>query len=249
MTKRLIYTVCIGQPRPLWQRCIASMRTYCERHGIEHRLQTEMALRVMPKHSHRSPQAVALGGLPNLEKLHGLSLLGDYSQIALVDADVWATPDAPDIFDAVNPAVDFAGCVEREMECTPAYARKLDGYAHGQYGDARFPFFNCGVEVFNASMARHLHSQTIPEFIERPEFADLIDGKGAWKWASEQTLMNVWLRSCGATLQHLRPRWNVLFGAVTMPADAAFVHFFLSSHLTSEDPEEMIRTGRGRPRV
>ena len=249
MKRRLIYTVCVGERRPLWDRCIGSMVTYCRRHGIDHRLQAQPILRIVPRDSHRSEGALRMGYLPNLEKLCGLALLGDYDQVALIDADVWAMPDAPDIFEAVTPAADYAAVIERDLPIIPAYARKLDAYARGQYGDPGFPFFNCGVEVFNASIVRHFHGQSVLEFLGRPEFADFINGKGNYRWATEQTLMNVWVRSCGASLQRLAPKWNMLFGAVPSVTGAAFVHFFLSAHLSCNDPEEMLRTGRGRARV
>jgi len=249
MRKRLIYQVAVGPQRPLWTRCLESMAVYAKRHGIDYHLQTEPILRIAPERSHRSASALKLGYLPNLEKLAALARLADYDALALIDADVYALPDAPDVFDALNRDADFAAVVEREMAITPAYARKLDAYSQGQYGHPQFPFFNCGVELFNQSMVRHLCGQTPTEFLRRPEFADFINGKGNYRWASEQTLMNVWVRSCGASLQHLAPKWNVLFGAVTAPADAAFVHFFLSAHLTSDDPQEMLRTGKGRARV
>jgi len=248
--KRLIWQVAIGPQRPLWEKCLASVATYAERHGIDYHLQREPILRIAPKQSHRSAAALKLGYLPNLEKLAGLDRLGEYDQVALFDADVWARPDAPDIFEDVVRQADYAACVEREMPIIPAYARKLDAYARGQYGEARFPFFNCGVEVFSASIQRHLHGQTAAQFLARPEFVDFIAGKGAWRWASEQTLMNVWLHACGATLQHLSWRWNGLYGMIDAQRlnEAHLVHFLLSSHLHGDDPETLLRT-HGRTRI
>lgn len=249
--KRLIYQVAIGEPRPLWERCMGSVRTYAERHGIDHFIQPEMVLKIVPKHSHRSPQAIALGGLPNLEKLAGLARFDRYDQIALIDSDVYAAPDAPSIFDAVDPACDVAGVTERSLPITAAYARKLDGYERAQFGPVLgvgLPFLQAGVLVYNRSFARFLPDGP-KAFWEQPSLERFINGEGAFRWQSEQTTLNWFLRSHGAKVQLIDPKWNMLFGATTTLAGAAFVHFFLSSHLTGDDPVEMIRTGRGRARV
>lgn len=249
--RRLIYQVAIGPIRPLWGRCLESVATYCRRHGIDHLVQREMVLKVVPKHSHRSPQAIALGGLPNLEKLAGLAHFDTYDQIALIDADVWMAPDAPNIFDEVNPAADVAGVTERSLPITTAYARKLDGYERSQFGPLHgvgLPFLQCGVMVYNRSFARFLPDGP-KAFWEQPCLERFINGEGAFRWQSEQTTLNWFLREKGAIIQLLPPKWNMLFGATTTLEGAAAVHFFLSDHLKGEDPEEMIRTGKGRARV
>lgn len=248
--KRLVWQVAVGSRRLLWDRCLESMRTYAERHGIDYHLQTEPVLRIVPKKSSRSPEAMRLGYLPIFEKFQSFALLGEYDEILVVDADVWAAPRAPNIFEAVPDGAEFAAVIERDMPITNAYARKIDAYARGQYGDGAFPFANMGVRVIRKKLRRLLVGQTPTEFIRRPEFEPYVNGEGNLRWQTEQTLLNVWVRACGAHFQPLGWKWNALFGAVVASLqEAHFVHFFLSDHLEGDDPEVLIRTGKGRARV
>lgn len=247
--RRLVYTVAVGESRPLWERCIASVQAYCQRHGIEHRVQREPILRIAPKASQRSASALKLGYLPIFEKLNAFPLLTHYAEIACLDADVYAMPDAGSIFDAVPAGAEYAAVVERDLPITAAYARKLDSYTQAQYGRSDFRFRNCGVEVLRPSLLRLWNNQSPSEFIHRPEFARYVNGEGAFRWQTEQTLKNVWLVTSGARVHDLAPCWNVLYGAVKSMQGAQLVHFFLSDHLNSDDPEEMLRTGTARARV
>jgi hypothetical protein len=245
--KRLVYQVAVGPVRPLWRTCVDAVAAYCRRHDLVHVVQTSMVLRVMPEKSCRSEGAVRLGGLPNLEKLAGLDRLGEFDQIALVDADVYPMPGAGNIFDDVRPGVGFAACIEREMPITALYSRKLDRYARGQYGDPKFPFFNCGVEVFTEAIRPALGG-SVREFLKRPEFVDLINGLGEWRWSSEQTLMNVFVRSGPVVWQALPWKWNALYGMLESIEGAQFVHFLLSEHLESQDVGTLLRTN-GRKKL
>ncbi len=58
------------------------------------------------------------GYLPIYEKENAFSYLKSYDQVAIVDADVWIRPGAPNIFDDLEPQYDFGGVVEREMPIT-----------------------------------------------------------------------------------------------------------------------------------
>jgi hypothetical protein len=80
------------------------------------------------------------------------------------------------------------------------------------------------------------------DFIQRPDFKDFVDGKGAWKWSTDQTLLNYWLRKDGVPQQHLDWRWNALYTAVKDPKQANFVHFFLKDKLPNqgENIEELM---------
>lgn len=251
--KRLLFQVAIGEPRPLWERCLASMASYCQRHGIEHRVAREPLLRIRPVKSARSENALRMGYLPNLEKLAGLDLLGSYDRVAIVDSDVWARPDAPDIFAAVPLECDLAGCPERSMPITAAYARKLDWYERGQFGPLKgvgLPFLQFGVIVYNASFRRFLPDGA-RAMITQPSLERFINGEGSWRWQTEQTTMNWFVRASGAAIAALPPWFNGLYGAL-QPGEIErchFVHFFLSDHLKGSDPEEMLRMGNARPRV
>lgn len=252
--KRLIFQVGVGPRRNLWERCIKSVAQYAASHGIEHRVLREPILRIVPKASQRSKEAVArLGYLPIYEKQNALGLLGEYDQIAVIDSDVYARPGAPNIFEEVPPECDFAAVTERSMPITEAYARKLAKYEPQQYGPLKgvgLPFFQMGIVVMNKSL-RRLCPESPKDFVQRPEFERFVNGEGAWRWQTEQTLFNWWLRSSAANVVALPWTWHGLYGAVKPGTieHCAFVHFFLSDHLTSDDPVDMLRTGNARPRV
>jgi predicted SprT family Zn-dependent metalloprotease len=65
----------------------------------------------------------------------------------------------------------------------------------------------------------------------RPEFKDFVDGKGAWKWSTDQTLLNYWVRKEQMNIQKLDWKWNALFTAVESVDAAHFIHFFLKDKL------------------
>lgn len=246
---RLVYQVCLGPRRPLWDRCIASVRAYCQRHGFTHLLQTEPVLRIVPIKSARSANALRLGYLSVFEKWNAYPLLRDYDEIALLDADVYAHPNAASIFEAVPEGFDFAAAIETTMPVTPAYAQKLRSYAQAQYGDSLRPFMNLGVQVVRPSFLRCFEGREMREFIMQPRFAKYVNGEGAYRWQTEQTLTNDWLRDCGASVFPFPWQWNALYGALRSLEGAQLVHFFLSDHLTGDDPEKMLREGNARTRV
>lgn len=73
--------------------------------------------------------------------------------------------------------------------------------------------------------------QNAREFLNRYEFKRFIDGEGAWKWSTDQTLLNWWLKKEQVDVTHLDWRWNGLFTANKSINDAHFVHFFLKDKL------------------
>jgi hypothetical protein len=90
-----------------------------------------------------------------------------------------------------------------------------------------------GVMLMNKSLLPFLDGQTPAEFLARPEFKHFIDGVGHWKWSTDQTLLNWWLRKCGAKTGGMHWEWNGLYGALTYGkiAECRFVHFFLRDYL------------------
>lgn len=246
MTEHLIYQVAVGQESKLYQFCTRSVFDYCERHDIDYMLQTVPILKINPdpKTSGRSESASKLGYLPIFEKENALQYLGEYDQVAVIDADVWIRPDAPNIFDSAKG--DFAAVVEQTMPINWRYKKKISGYAWGQYGDRHYPFLNMGVMVMNKTLLPYLEGQTPREFLMRPEFKDFVDGVGQYKWSTDQTLLNTWLKDCGADVHKLGWQWNGLYGALQADKikDAHFVHFFLSDHLENqgEDVAELVKT-------
>lgn len=195
------------------------------------------------------------GYLPIYEKENAFSFLDDYDQVAIIDADVWIRPGSPNIFDQVQPEYNFGGVVERDMPITDAYRRKIANYSKMQYStlksidwkwnESGAEFFNMGVMVLNKSILPYLRGETPEQFIKRPEFKDFVDGLGPWKWSTDQTLLNTWVRREKMKLQHLDWKWNALYKGVKDKhiKDAHFVHFFLRDHLPQrgENIQELVK--------
>jgi hypothetical protein len=254
--RRLVYQVYVGPRSELYDFCTSSVQDYCEAHGFAHIVQTEPILRIEPDPatSGRSMGASRLGYLPIFEKENSFAYLETFDQVAVIDADVWARPGAPSIFAELEPGDDFAACVERDMPLTSRYRQKIRKYSSQQYrpltdvdwrwDDDGAEFCNMGVMVFTRGLLQFLDGQTPTEFLHRGEFARFVDGLGFWKWSTDQTLLNWWLRSRRAVVRHLDWRWNALYAA-TLPGHcerAHFVHFFLRDHLPNkgENVEELV---------
>ena len=248
----LIYQVSIGDVPAFYDECIASVARYCHRHGIIHIVQTEPILKIAPLQSQRSTNANRLGYLPIYEKENALDYFDRYEKVAVIDADVYATDKAPDIF--AESVTDFAGVIEREMPLTPKYFDKIRKYSEGQYrrlddvdwkwNDNGAEFFNMGVMLMNGGIAEYLNGDTSEQFIRRPEFERFVNGDGHWRWSTDQTLLNWWVKGSGMTVKHLDWRWNALYGAVRDVTQAYFVHFFLSAKMPHKGAEipEIIRS-------
>ena len=236
--QHLIYQVCVGEVPAFYDDCISSVKRYAERHEYAHIVQTEPTLRVVPLNSQRSANALRLGYLPIMEKSGGFSYFDQYDKILILDADVFIRTLAPDIFAECN--TDFSGVIEREMPLSGRYFDKIRKYSEGQYrrlDDVNWhwtgngaEFFNMGVMLMDKSIIKYLNGETPLEFIRRPEFERFVNGEGHWKWSTDQTLLNWWVRSSGMTVKHLDWRWNALYGVVDV-SQAYFVHFFLSAKM------------------
>lgn len=245
--KRMIYQVYVGKPSKLYDTCVESVANYCKAHNIDHVVQKTPILKIKPDvfSTNRSKESYEKHGgfLPIYEKENAFDYFKDYDQIAIVDADIWIRPDSPNIFDDLDPSVDFAGVIEREMPILSWYEQKIIGYSKMQYAILHnnkadfkpnrlgFEFYNMGLMVMNKSIIKYLKGQTAHQFITRPEFKDFVDGQGAWKWSTDQTLLNYWVRKEKMKQQHLDWKWNALYTAVKDPKQAHFVHFFLKDKL------------------
>jgi hypothetical protein len=250
--KRLIYQVYTGKRSHLYDHCVKSVEEYCKQHGIDHEVQKMPILRIKPDvfSTNRSKESYEKHGgfLPIYEKENAFSYWPSYDQIAVVDADIWIRPGAPNIFDDVDSNVDFAGVVESSMPILPWYKQKILNYSRMQYGSLRldwhpapdketgFPFMNMGLMVMNKSLAKYLNGETPNQFIRRPEFKAFVDGMGAWKWSTDQTLLNYWIRKERMKLQLLDWKWNALYTAIdnNKIKEANFVHFFLKDKLPNQ---------------
>jgi len=261
--KRLIYQVCIGNAKnsALYKHCIQSVANYAERHGIDHRVQSTPILRIKPDifGSNRSKESYEKHGgyLPIYEKENAFSFIDEYDQIAIVDADIYIRPDSPNIFDDFAPEYSFGAVCEREMPITDVYQQKILNYSRMQYeylhkqkkidfkpNKLGYEFFNMGMILINSALfKRYLQGQTPKQFIERTEFKDFVDGQGAWKWSTDQTLLNYFLKKYQVPTQHMDHKWNGLYSVNVNIKKCHFIHFFLKDLLPSsgENVEELMK--------
>jgi len=83
------------------------------------------------------------------------------------------------------------------------------------------------------------------QFLMRPEFKAFIDGMGNWKWSTDQTLLNVFVKESKMSVKNLSFEWNGLFTGIEMNRipECHFVHFFLKDKLPNngENVEELMK--------
>ena len=242
---KLIYQVYLGKRSRLYDWCTESVKNYAERIGADYICQRQPLLRIKPDifMTNRSVESYEKHGgfLPIYEKENAFAYFDKYDQIAIIDADILIRDTAPDIFLELPEGYDFGGCVEANMPMTDSYRQKILNYSRMQYGSLRmdwewdpnsgFPFMNMGMMLMNKSMAKYLNGQTPKEFIERQEFKMFVDGMGPWKWSTDQTLLNFWIRKEKMKIKELDWKWNGLYTACTHIKDCHFVHFFLKDKL------------------
>jgi hypothetical protein len=235
--KQLVFQVAVGETPSFYGPCLSSVAEYCKKHNFKHVVLDKPQLRIVPKNSKRSVNALRLGYLPIFEKSVGFGL--DASRVAIIDADIFIRDGAPDIF--ADSGTDFAGVIEREMPLLPHYRDKVRKYSEGQYRsltevDWRWnqdgaEYFNMGCMVLGEGFRDYLDGQTPTEFLHRPEFERFVNGEGHFKWSTDQTLLNYFVKKSGMSVTNLDWRWNALYGAVRDIEQAYFVHFFLSSKM------------------
>jgi hypothetical protein len=259
MKRRMIYQVAVGKPSKLYEKCIQSVEYYCKLHNIEHIVQRDPILRIKPDpfNMNRSKESYEKHGgfLPIYEKENAFDYLDQYDQIAIVDADIFIRPDSPNIFDEFDVDKAFGAVVEREMPITPEYKKKIVQYSAMQYNrlntkvdfkynDLGFEFFNMGMILLNTKKFKpFLKGDTPKEFIQRAEFKDFVDGVGAWKWSTDQTLLNYFIKKYQVPVKKMHWKWNGLYTANTQIENCHFVHFFLKDKLPAkgENVEELMR--------
>lgn len=247
--KRLIYQVCLGESgnSKLYKHCIESVAHYCAKNDIEHYVQRHPKLKIKPDpfFSNRSTDSWQKHGgyLPIYEKENAFDLLGEYDQIAIIDSDIYIRPDAGNIFAYLPANYDMGVVFEREMNITEQYKSKITNYSIMQYGQLQsnktdfkpnnlgFEFANMGMIVLNKSFAKHLNGESAKKFLNRMEFKEFVDGIGNWKWSTDQTLLNYFIKKYNVKVKHLSDNWNGLYGANTQIEECDFIHFFLKDHL------------------
>jgi len=258
--KKLIYQVYLGKRSKLYDHCVASVAAYAKRIGADHVVQRTPILMIAPDPfaTNRSKESYEKHGgfLPIYEKENAFAYFKSYDQISIIDADIYIRDTAPNIFDDVVDA-DFGAVIERSMPITPQYANKIKGYTRMQYGmnplnklfdwneNTGANFYNMGMMVMNKSFSKYLNDQTPMQFLRRPEFKPFIDGQGAWKWSTDQTLLNVFVKESGMKCKDLDWKWNALYTAIPdhKIKEAHFVHFFLKDKLPNrgENVEELMQ--------
>lgn len=243
--KRLIYQVYTGKKSKLYDHCVQSVGQYAKSIGADHIVQRTPILMIKPDPflTNRSKESYEKYGgyLPIYEKENAFNYLKSYDNVAVIDADVWVRPDSPNIFDDLAPEFDFGAVVEREMPITPQYAGKIQNYSRMQYqsirnvdwkwNDLGGEFMNMGVMVMNKSITKYLNGETPRQFLSRPRFKSFIDGMGPWKWSTDQTLLNTWIREENMNIKNMDWKWNGLYTANTRIKECHFVHFFLKDLL------------------
>jgi lipopolysaccharide biosynthesis glycosyltransferase len=255
---RLIYQVYVGQKSKLYDHCTQSVEDYAKRIGADYICQTTPILMIKPDPftTGRSKEAVdRLGYLPIFEKENAFDYLNEYDEICIIDSDVYIRPETQaNVFNQFWRGAVFSASIEAFMPITPQYKRKIIGYSEMQYGsifpklgisrtENGYPFANMGVMLFNKGVRDYMKANSAREFIQRPEFKPFVDGVGAFKWSTDQTLLNTWLRLDGVPWNHLDWRFNGLYGANINIKECHFVHFFLKDKLPNrgENVSELMK--------
>lgn len=258
--KRMIFQVAVGKPSALYEHCIESVSYYAQKHDIVHYVLRQPQYRIAPDpfNMGRSRESFEKYGgyLPIFEKEVAFDYINNYDQIAIVDADIYIRPDAPNIFEEFGTSHAWGGVVERDMDIQPWYVQKIINYSRMQYGhlhnnrldfkptDRGFEFFNMGMILLNCEKFKpYLKGQTGKQFIQRAEFKDFVDGVGPWKWSTDQTLLNVFLKKYNVPVKHMDNVWNGLYTAVNNIKECHFIHFFLKDHLPNrgENVDELMK--------
>lgn len=258
---QLIYQVCLGKQSnsKLYKKCIESVAAYCKKYDIVHYVQRTPRLKIAPNpfSSNRSKESTAKHGgfLPIYEKENAFDLIDQYDQIAIVDADIYIRDSAPNIFEEMACNCAFGAVVERDMPITDEYKKKIFQYSamqyarlsdlfNSDYNNLGYKFYNMGLIVLNCKKFKpYLKGRPARQFITQHDFTRFIDGDGAWKWSTDQTLLNYFLRRDKVPTKDLDWRWNGLFSANTRIDECHFVHFFLKDKLpqSGENVEELMK--------
>lgn len=256
---QLIYQVCLGKQAnsALYKKCIESVSAYCKKYDIVHYVQRTPRLKIKPHpvFSNRSKMVEKNGILPIYEKENAFDLLEQYDQIAIIDADIYIRDTAPNIFEEMTCNCAFGAVVERDMPINKEYKKKIFQYSamqyarlgdlfNSDYNNLGYKFYNMGLIVLNCKKFKpYLKGRDARQFITQPDFTRFIDGEGAWKWSTDQTLLNYFLRRDKVPTKDLDWRWNGLFSANTQIEECYFVHFFLKDKLPKrgENVDELMR--------
>jgi len=247
--KRLIYQVYVGKKSKLYDHCVASVKAYCEKYGIDHEVQKTPILMIKPDlfSTNRNPRAWEdYGGfMPIFEKENVFDHFKDYELCCVIDADIYIRPTAPDIFEDFDQNYAVGSVYECDLPINNEYAQKINSYSRmlsmfQLNWDVRqrtgYSFFNSGVMMYNSNkMLKILKGMTPKEFLDQYELQDFINGVGLFKWQSDQMTLNYWFKKNKVSVQRMDWKWNCLYTTVSNGnlKDSHFVHFFLRDKLPS----------------
>jgi hypothetical protein len=262
----LIYQVAVGPQSKLYEHCIQSAKEYADRIGAEHIVQRQPKLSVVPNVFRTQREGKCggwreLGYLPIFEKENAFELFDEYDQILILDADIYIRPEASNIFEELGADYAFGGVTECSMPINIHHLAKIKQYSHMQYQQVGsnmdsdrwkyetstgFEFYNMGLMLLNtAKLKPYLKGQSPREFLSRPEFQDMLDGVGYYKWSTDQTLLNYWLRKDRVPHKNLDWKFNGLYGSLQKGriSECEFIHFYLKDKLpmNGENVEELMR--------
>ena len=134
---------------------------------------------------------------------------------------------------------DHTGAHRRRLSSTPICNTHscVSSYGIGD-GDTRrtlgLEFFNMGMMVLNtAVMKPFLRGQTPESSSSAPSSKICLDGVGVYKWSTDQTLLNYWLKKDRIPVKHLDWKYNGLYGSLWGDniEKCDFVHFYLKDKL------------------
>ena len=243
--KRLIYQVYVGNKSKLYDHCTQSVKEYANAYDIDHVIQRNPILKIKPDvfRTNRSKESYEKYGgyLPIFEKENAFDYFDKYDQIAIVDSDIYIRNKSPNIFEDFGTEHAFGGVVERDMPITDEYMNKIANYSKMQYGNIHLDwkwnnkgaeFMNMGMMIMNKSITEYIKGNA-RQFLERAEFKDFVDGMGTWKWSTDQTLLNYWIKRHNIPTKKMSWKWNGLYKGIDdrYLSQCHFVHFFLRDKL------------------
>lgn len=245
--KKLIYQVYLGQKTKLYDFCTSSVKDYAERIGADYVCQTTPILKIVPDLFNTDREGKCGGWrkhgyMPIFEKENVFNYFKDYDQCCVIDADIYVPPTAPSIFEELKETV--ASVYEGDLPITAEYRQKIVQYSNmvlKPLNDVKWEwtkngglFFNSGVMLYDsAKMLNVLKGKSPKQVLETWYLKDLVDGKGPFRWQSDQITLNYYFKKNKVNVQKLDWRWNTLFTAIPKEKEkeAYFLHFFLKDLL------------------
>jgi hypothetical protein len=238
----------------LYDFCTQSAVNYCKKYDIDYMVTTGAKLKILPNMNRTNRNKNGLmkeaGCLPIFEKSQAFQYLGEYDQIAVIDADIYIRESAPNIFDELTEEYQWGGVQERDLPLTGSHKSKIQGYSkvsfkHPAANDVDWDwdkdgiagFMNMGMMIFNSSIKEYMPEWEHPEnFIMRKEFADFVDGVGPLWHSTDQILLNYWLRKYKINVKRMDWRWNGMYRGARDEKikEAHFVHFFLKDQISGK---------------